>query len=383
VRVAVVTDTYVPQINGVTTVVHRAVRAVSAAGLPCVIVAPAYPGTPPGPAELRVPSVPFPPYPAIRLSLPAFGRIGRFLDDFRPELIHVATEGPLGLVGRAYAGRRQVPLVTSFHTDFPTYCRHYGAAALEPAVWRWLVWFHRPARLTHTPGEFIERLLRSRGLTRVTVWGRGVDVRLFRPDRDRSPWRQRVGAAPDVALVLHVGRLAPEKNLETLCRAWSLARAALGPRAVFAVAGDGPWAPMLDRRLPWVRRVGFLDREALAGLYAAADLCVLPSATETCGLVALEAMAAGLPVIAADAGGLRESVCHGVNGRLVPPADPRAFAAQVIELVMEPERRRSLAHAARQFALTRDAALEDAVLLDHYRAAAGRPAPSPEAECAA
>jgi glycosyltransferase involved in cell wall biosynthesis len=359
------------------------VGALSAAGVPCAVVAPAYPDAPAAPDELRIASVPFPPYPAIRLSIPAVRRIGRFLDAARPDVVHVATEGPLGLVGRAYTLRHRLPLVTSFHTDFPAYCRHYGAAALEPAVWRWLLWFHRPASLTHTPGEFIQRLLRDRGLTRVVVWGRGVDVRQFRPDLDRTHWRHRAGVAPDATMVLHVGRLAPEKNLDTLAGAWTLARAALRGRAVFVVAGDGPWGPVLDARMPWVRRLGFLDRDALALLYAAADLCVLPSATETCGLVALEAMAAGLPVIAADAGGLRESVRHGVTGRLAPPADARAFAAQIIELVMEPERRRALSQAARQFALTRDTAMEDAQLLDHYRAAAGRAAPPPEAECAA
>jgi glycosyltransferase involved in cell wall biosynthesis len=383
VRIALITDTYVPQVNGVTTVVHRIARVLAAAGVPCVVVAPAYPGSAAGPGELRLPSLAFPPYPAIRLSLPAAGRVARFLEAFGPDLVHVATEGPLGLLGRTWALRRQVPLMTSFHTDFPAYCRHYGAPALEPAVWGWLLWFHRAALLTHTPGELMHRQLVARGHTRVIVWGRGVDVRHFRPDRDRGPWRRRLGAASDDAVVLHVGRLAPEKNLETLCRAWSLAHAALGRRAVFVIAGEGPIAPLLEARLPWVRRVGFLDRETLAGLYAAADLCVLPSATETCGLVAIEAMASGVPVIAADAGGLRESVQAGVTGLLASPSDPRAFAAHIVALAMERERRQALSAAARQFALTRDAAAEDRVLLDQYGAAAGGRAPSAGTQCAA
>jgi glycosyltransferase involved in cell wall biosynthesis len=370
-------------VNGVTTVVHRIARVLAGAGLPSAIVAPAYPAATAQPGELRIPSLAFPPYPAIRLSLPAARRVARFLAAFDPEVVHVATEGPLGLIGRAYALRRRLPLVTSFHTDFPGYCRHYGAAALESTAWRWLTWFHRPAWLTHTPGESIARQLVDRGLRQVVVWGRGVDVRHFRPDRDGTPWRWRLGVAPDAALVLHVGRLAPEKNLETLCRAWSLARAALGRRATFVVAGDGPVGPALEARMPWVRRVGFVARDSLADLYAAADVCVLPSATETCGLVALEAMASGVPVIAADAGGLRESVRSGANGLLAPPTDARAFAAHIVELVMEQDRRRTLAGGARQFALTRDAALEDQVLLDQYRAAARRAAPSAEIECAA
>jgi glycosyltransferase involved in cell wall biosynthesis len=378
-----VTDTYVPQVNGVTTVVHRIARVLAAAGVPHVIVAPAYPGAAAEPGELRIASLAFPPYPAIRLSLPAARRVARFLTGFAPDLVHVATEGPLGLIGRGYAVRRGLPLVTSFHTDFPGYCRHYGAAALEPAVWQWLTWFHRPAGLTHTPGEYVERLLAGRGFTRVAVWGRGVDVRHFRPGRDGGRWRRTLGVAPDAALVLHAGRLAPEKNLDVLCRAWSLARAALGRRATFVVAGDGPVGPALEARMPWVRRVGFIDRDALADLYAAADLCVLPSASETCGLVALEAMASGVPVIAADAGGLRESVRAGVNGLLAAHSDAGAFAAHVVTLVMEQARRAALAAGARQFALTRDAAAEDQVLLDQYRAVTDRTVTSPEAECAA
>jgi glycosyltransferase involved in cell wall biosynthesis len=382
VRIALVTDTYVPQVNGVTTVVHRMVRTLGDAGVPCAVVAPAYPEAATHPGELRIPSVAFPPYPAIRLSLPAARRIGRFLSDFAPDLIHVATEGPLGVVARAQSVRARIPLVTSYHTDFPGYCRHYGAGALEPAVWRWLLWFHRPARLTHTPGEFVCRRLQERGLGQVVVWGRGVDTSHFRPDRDSEIWRRRLGLDAGTALVLHVGRLAPEKSVDVLCQAWTLARAALGRRAQFVVAGDGPSRSLVEARLPWVRRVGFLDRDDLAALYAAADLCVLPSATETCGLVALEAMAAGVPVVAADAGGLRESVHHGVTGLLAPPRDARAFAAHVVELVMERERRRALADGARRFALSRDVSLENAALLEQYRAiTAGERAR--EVECAA
>jgi glycosyltransferase involved in cell wall biosynthesis len=168
-------------------------------------------------------------------------------------------------------------------------------------------------------------------------------------------------------VVLHVGRLAPEKNIAVLAEAWQLARAALGARARFVVAGEGPMDRIIQARIPWARRLGFLERESLADLYAAADLCVLPSASETCGLVALEAMASGLPVIAADAGGLRESVRNGVNGLLAAPTDARAFAAHIVHLVMERDRRRALGFAARQAAVGRDVGPENADLLQQYR----------------
>jgi phosphatidylinositol alpha 1,6-mannosyltransferase len=383
VRIAFVTDTYTPQVNGVTTVVRHMAQAVTGAGHACTVVAPRYPeGDASQAQELRLPSVPFPPYPAIRLSLMAGRPVARYLDDFRPSVVHVATEGPLGLAGRGYALRRRLPLVTAFHTDFPAYCRHYGAARLEPTVWRWLLWFHRPARLTHTPGEFVRDMLIAKGIRQAVVWGRGVDTDHFRPDRDRAPWRWRLGLPTGTALVLHVGRLAPEKNLAILWESWTIAHAALGARAQFVVAGDGPAAATVRDRMPWAIHLGFLDRDALADLYTAADVCVLPSATETCGLVALEAMASGVPVVAADAGGFRESVRHGVTGFLARTRDPEAFAAHVIQLVMERNRRLTLGAAARRFALSRSAALENAALLAQYRTILDQDFPE-GTECAA
>jgi glycosyltransferase involved in cell wall biosynthesis len=371
VRIALVTDTYIPQVNGVTTVVHRIAQVLAGAGHRVGIVAPRYPrhadGGREGSAEiLRIPSIPFPPYPAIRLSLPFRRRVTGFLDTCDPHVIHVATEGPLGVLGRWYARRRDVPLVTSFHTDFPRYARAYGVGVLESAAWRWLIGFHAAARVVQTPGEAIRAVLADRGLTQVTVWGRGVDASYFRPDRRDIAWRRALGAAGRRPIVLHVGRLAAEKNLDVLIAAFATAHRALGDEAVFVIAGDGPRARRVRRALPWARHLGVLDRSRLAALYASADLCVLPSATETCGLVALEAMASGLPVIAADAGGLRESVAHGRTGFLCAAHDPRRFADAVVLLARDAELRRGLSGGARRAAVERDVAIEDQHLLSQY-----------------
>lgn len=371
-RIALVTDTYCPQVNGVTTVVRRIADVVRAAGHAVAVVGPRYPRGPRdgagGPEELRIPSVAFPPYPSIRLSLPRTRRVSRFLDRFAPDLVHVATEGPLGVVGRRYALQRGVPLVTSFHTDFPRYARSYGTPWLAPLVWQWLVRFHRPSRLIHTPGEGVWEELRGRGLEQAVVWGRGVDVGFFRPYRRDIGWRRWMAGGDDTAVVLHVGRLAPEKNLDVLADAWIRAHAELGQRATFVIAGEGPVARSLVARLPFVRQLGFVDREALARMYASADLCVLPSQTETCGLVALEAMASGIPVVAADAGGLRESVRQGHNGCLVPPHDAAAFARAIVQLVTDPGQRRAMGRAARATAETRDGTAENQELLRQYAA---------------
>lgn len=346
------------------------------------MVAPAYPGGhPPDPLELRVPSLPFPPYPSIRLSFPLTRRINRYLDHFEPDLVHVATEGPLGVVGRAWALKRDVPLMTSFHTDFPRYARDYHAGVLEPAVWKWLAWFHRPAQMTHTPGDGTRAELLAHGIGHAVVWGRGVDSNHFNPGRRTIACRRWLAGGDDTAIVLHVGRLAPEKNLDVLAEAWQIAHASLGQRVTFALAGAGPLSHRLHSKLPFARQIGFVDRETLATLYASADLCVLPSKTETCGLVALEAMASGLPLVAANAGGLKESVRHRETGFLVSPDDPRAYADAIVELVDQPLERRDFGAAARRVAMERDEGPEDAELLAQYAVISGKP--ERNASCAA
>jgi len=372
VRIALVTDTYTPQVNGVTTVVVRIANVLREFGHKVAIVAPRYPGhASSDPTQLRIPSASFPPYPAIRLSLPQFAVVARFLDSFEPDVVHVATEGPLGLTGRRYAMRRGIPLITSYHTNFPQYARHYGAGIIEPLVWKWLRWFHRPAVLTQTPGEAVASELERRGIGRPIVWGRGVDSEHFHPARRSAGWRRWLAGADDAAIVLHVGRLAPEKNIDVLAEAWTVARERVGQRATFVIAGEGPARRHLLTHLPWVRQLGFLDRDKLADVYASADICVLPSRTETCGLVALEAMASGLAVVAADAGGFPESIAHRRSGLLVAPDDAVGFASEILSLVIAPQRRAEIATAARAAAVARDVAPENLALLKQYASAAG------------
>lgn len=383
-RIGLVSDTYTPQVNGVTTVVQRIVALLGAEGHDAAVVAPRYPGSggPGTDRELRLRSVAFPFYPDIRLALPNFRPIARFLDAFKPDVVHVHTEGALGLAGRRYARERDLPLVTSFHTNFPVYSRHYGVGMLEPAVWRWLEWFHRPARLTLTPGEDVRSELSRRGIPHPVVWGRGVDTRFFHPSRRDDSWRRWLAGTDDGLIVLHVGRLAYEKGLDILIAAWPLARAALGERATFVVAGEGPMSRKIAAALPFARLLGFLPREQLATLYASADLCVFASQTETCGLVALEAMASGVAVVAADAGGFRESIRSGKTGVLVEPSDPRAYVEAITTLAADVDGRRAMGAAARDYALSRDVASEDSELLERY-ATLGGVAEATASTCAA
>jgi glycosyltransferase involved in cell wall biosynthesis len=195
-----------------------------------------------------------------------------------------------------------------------------------------------------------------------------VDTAHFHHAKRSDALRGRLGVREGDTLVLHVGRLAAEKNLDVLAAAWTLAHEQLGRRAVFCIAGEGPHGERLASRMPWALRLGFIERAKLAALYASADVCVLPSRTETCGLVALEAMASGVPVVAARAGGFAESVAHGRSGLLVKPDDVRGFAAAIADLVAQPALRRAMGAQARLAAVGRDRHAEDEELLEQYAA---------------
>jgi hypothetical protein len=383
-KISLVTDTYLPEINGVTTVLARMRRGLRDRGHQVQVIAPRYPG--PGPDDegvLRRASIPCPGYASVRLSWPWPGRVPAALEAHEPDLVHVVTEGPIGALGRRWARASGVPLVTSFHTDFPRYAARYlGGWAVGP-VRRHLQRFHAPAAHTQTPSATTRAELLALGLPNPVVWGRGVDSRDFTPER-RSERRRATAGVAGRLVVLHVGRLAVEKDVSTMATAFRLLQARFGRRLAFWVAGDGPKAGEVRAALPFAAHAGFLARESLADLYADADLFVFPSPTETCGLVALEAMAAGLPVIAADQGGVRENVRTGLNGLLVRAGDPAAFADAVGALVIDPAQRLAMAQAARAFAVARDWERELDALGPLYRSAV-RPVPSaqgvPSAQC--
>ncbi|MGH7631582.1 MAG: glycosyltransferase family 4 protein [Gemmatimonadales bacterium] len=352
-RLTLVTDTFRPEVNGVTTVLATMRSGLLARGHAVQVIAPDYGSSdvdPEGEVH-RVPSIPCPTYAAVRLSWPLGRGIGTLMSRFAPDVVHVVTEGPLGAFARRRALRMGWPLVTSFHTDFPSYAARYlGGWAVAPTR-RYLRWFHGPARATQTPSEIACAELRRLGVARPTVWGRAVDCRLFSPSRRDEARRRRLGAT-DRTLVLHVGRIAVEKDVATLIAAFRQAHETLGDRAAFCVAGEGPEEPRLRRALPFASHLGFLGRDRLADLYADADLFVFTSPTETCGLVVLEAMASGLPVLAANAGGVRDNVRDGITGRLLPPGQADACMGQ----------------AARAFATARDWQRELDALVVQYEA---------------
>ena len=361
-RVTIVTETYYPQVNGVSRTLGQLVRHLTEAGDEVQLVHPDYGVEPKEQGTLLVRAWPLPFYKELRLPLPPFGRIHRRIDEFRPDLIHIATEATLGLSLLGHARRRNIPVVSSFHTNFDQYSNHYRVGWAKGTIWRYLRWFHNRTLETYVPSLTTIAELEERGFERLVLWPRGVDSHLFRPDRPgRARIRAELGFAPDDVVLGYVSRMAVEKNVAYLVEAFERV-AAVRPNARFLLVGDGPARADLESRIGGhARFVGYRSGDDLADHYAAADVFAFSSLTETFGNVILEAMASGLPVVALRAGGVGNIVLPGVNGFLLEPdQSPERFAATLIELVDDAALRQRLAQSARNFALGKswDAVME-------------------------
>jgi glycosyltransferase involved in cell wall biosynthesis len=270
-KIALVTDAWEPQVNGVVRTLKNTARELKAMGHLVEFITP---------LEFR--TVPCPTYPDIRLSLFPRREVTRRLAEFDPEAIHLSTEGPLGLAARHYAMVTGTPFTTAYHTRFPEYVH---ARIGMPLSWTYsfLRWFHGPSRSVMAPTATVKRDLEGRGFSNVVLWSRGVDLDIFKPMKVN-----RLKTVPPI--FLYVGRVAVEKNIEAFL--------SLDLPGSKWVAGEGPALAGIRARYPGVNFLGVLKQEDLAEVYASADVFVFPSKTDTFGLVLLEAMACGLPVAA-------------------------------------------------------------------------------------
>lgn len=288
-RIVIATDAWKPQVNGVAVTLEQTRSALLSEGHDVLMV------TPDG-----CRSLPMPTYPEIRLSLFPGRIIARKLDDFEPDCIHVATEGPIGLAVRRYCIRRGMPFTSAYHTQFPEYVR-----ARFPVPLSWTVallrWFHAPAARTMVATRSMQRTLEERGFRNVVIWSRGVDTDLFTP---REPVRYDT-AAP---IWIYVGRVAVEKNIEAFL--------ALEIPGTKVIIGDGPDCKRLAIDYPDCRFLGYRFGRDLARHVAGGDVFVFPSKTDTFGIVMLESMACGLPVAAYPVTGPIDVVRPGVTGCL-------------------------------------------------------------------
>ncbi|MDX2262139.1 MAG: glycosyltransferase family 1 protein [Gemmatimonadales bacterium] len=376
------TDTYPPQVNGVSVVTALSVEGLRRRGWEVTVISPRYPdgladvfkGAEHGGASREdavIASVPMPGYPDIRLAAPRRKTVRQVMDRVRPDIVHSATEFMIGWMGQREALKRGIVSVSSYHTDFSRYTEAYGVPSLRGMVQRYLARFHRRSARVFTPGSVAVAELEALGVHRAALWGRGVDLTLFDPAHRDCSTITIPGVTDETVVFLHVGRLAAEKGVERILESFRLARGLLPANVSthLIIAGDGPARPTLRAMAsPDVTFLGNLDRRTvLPTLYASADAFLFASHTETLGLVILEAMASGLPVIAAPAGGVADHLRDDENGLAYPPGDVAAMAEAIVRVATTPELARRLGAGGRQTAERLSWAEELDRLDQHYR----------------
>lgn len=360
-RYELITETYPPEINGVALTVQSLHEGLVQLGHAVGLVRPTQTEESAGgdDALLRVSGVPLPRYPGLRFGLPAGGTLEARWRRLRPDAVYIATEGPLGWSALRTARRLGIPAATGFHTRFDDYVGRYGVGFLSPWVFAWLRRFHNQGQATLVPtGELVDELSRQ-GFRQVVRLGRAVDTHRFHPARRSEALRLQWGVEANGPVLIHVGRIAPEKNIPLLLRAYDALKAEC-PGARLVMVGDGPERAALADSRPDLRFTGMLRGETLATHFASADLFVFPSLSETFGNVTLEAMASGLATVAFDYGAAREHLIDGLHGTRVIFGDEARFVDRVLATALRPDLA-TLGAAARRAveALSPDAVARD------------------------
>jgi len=336
-RIAVVTETFPPEINGVAMTVARFIDGLRRCNHDIQLVRPRQDGrdqagTRENLSEVLTQGLPIPRYPGLKMGLPAKKTLEHLWTLHRPDLVHIVTEGPLGWSALQAAIKLKLPVSSDFRTNFHAYSRHYGIGWLKKPIASYLRKFHNRTQLTMVPTEAMRAELTSMGFHNLRVVARGVDTKLFHPSLRSEQLRASWGAEPADPVVIHVGRLAPEKNLQVLSDAYSAMRRRQ-PRAKLVFVGDGPARPMLQASCPDAVFAGTRTGGDLAMHYASGDLFLFPSLTETFGNVTVEAMASGLAVVAYNYAAAAAHIDHGCNGLLAQYDDAGEFKRLAVDVI--------------------------------------------------
>lgn len=353
-HVALISETFPPEINGVANTLGRLVEGLRGRGHRVQLIRPRQEVDQQAASEsdlLLTRGWPLPGYPGLQWGQSSLHKLLRRWKRQRPDVLYIATEGPLGLSALRAARRLAIPVVSGFHTNFQQYTGHYGFGLLTRAMTNYLRWFHNRTQLTLVPsiGQQVE--LQRRGFERLALLARGVDSQLFHPRRRSDALRESWGLGADDLAVVHVGRLAAEKNLGLLVKAFhALQRAQPQRRMRLILVGDGPLRSNLQAQLPEALFCGLQRGEALAEHYASGDLFLFPSLSETFGNVVLEALASSLGVVAFDQAAAAQHIHHGHNGMLARPGDETGFCEAARELLEDAEVLRRIRLNARRHA---------------------------------
>lgn len=350
-KITLVSETFPPEINGVALTVQSLALGLNALGHDVEVIRPRQAddnATDDGRIHHQlVRGIVMPRYRSLRFGLPTPGELARRWRQQRPDAIYVATEGPLGRSGVIAAQRMGIPVCTGFHTRFDDFVRHYGVGLLSPLVFAWMRRFHNSADATLVPTTELADFLTARGFHRVQLLRRAVSTTQFDPARRDNALRQTWGVRDGQLAVLHVGRIAAEKNLNLATRAFRAIQRHR-PDARFIVVGDGPTRQQWQSENPDFVFSGMQRGDDLARHYASADQFLFPSLSETFGNVTLESMASGLATIAFDYGAAREHIQHGLDGMRIDRDDERGFIAASVQLACEDDQRDEMGRRARR-----------------------------------
>ncbi len=351
-KIAFFTETFLPKVDGIVTRLTKTIQNLVQLGDEVLIFCPeGCPSSYMGAKVVGVAAMPLPLYPELKLGLPG-PAVSEELEKFKPDLIHVINPAVLGLGGIWLAKTNNIPLIASYHTHLPKYLEHYGMGMLEPLLWELLKAAHNQATLNLCTSTAMVEELSDKGIQNTALWQRGVDTDIFKPElRDEQMRARLLGNFSDEgSLLIYVGRLSAEKQIE---RIKPVLKAL--PKTRLALVGDGPYRQQLEKIFQGTATtfVGYLSGNELASAYASGDAFLFPSSTETLGLVLLEAMAAGCPVVGANKGGIPDIITDGKNGCLYNPDGEDDGAVSLIEAT-----KRLLGNEVERIALRKSARLE-------------------------
>ncbi len=351
-RIAVVTETYPPEINGVSMTIARFVDGLRLRGHDLQLVRPRQTSADQADGQdVLVRGLPIPRYPHLKMGLPAKNALVKLWSVRRPDVVHIVTEGPLGWSALQAAAKLKLPITSDFRTNFHAYSSYYGIGWLQKPIFAYLRKFHNRTSCTMVPTVALQRELQEMGFHNLRVVARGVDTELFNPAKRSEELRHRWGAAPDTPVVIYVGRLASEKNLSLLISTFDAMRRA-NPACKLVLVGDGPQRRELEERVPGAIFTGLKRDQELAAHYASGDIFLFPSVTETFGNVTTEGMASGLAVVAYNYAAAAQLITDGISGRTVTMHDAVAFTAAAVDVVRDWPMNKKLGTAARIVAET-------------------------------